>query len=214
MRFLITAGPTREYIDSVRFITNASSGRMGYAVAAAAVEAGHEVTLLSGPVDRRAPSGCKLRRFVSTAELADALREHFPRCDVLVMAAAVGDFRVEKPAAGKLRRGGGSITLRLLPTQDVLASVSRSKRPDQRIVAFAVEAGPQVQAEASARSKLTAKRADLIVVNSPGAMAATRSRAAILSADGIVLPWARRTKRQLARRIVSLVESPGKERSQ
>ena len=207
MHILITAGPTREPIDEVRFITNASSGRMGYAVACAAAQAGHDVLLLSGPADLPAPPGCAVESFLSVADLKTALERHFEACGALVMAAAVGDFRPERPEGGKLRRGRGPILLRLVPTEDVVAGVAAGKRPDQVIVVFAVEDGRDKHIQARARDKLLAKNADYIVANTPGAMAAAKSRACILSADGLVLPWALRTKEKLAAEIIRLIEA-------
>ncbi len=205
MRLLVTAGPTREYIDAVRFITNASSGQMGYAVAAAGLAAGAEVTLVTGPVALTPPAGCEVVRFTSVADLGTALRERFDACDALVMAAAVGDFTVRRQSSGKLRRAQGPITLQLQPTEDLLAGVSRLKRPGQRIIAFAVEEGSRQDIEARAAEKMSDKGADLIIVNTPQAIAAEASEAAILSPAGIVLPWVARPKEDLARQIIKLL---------
>ena len=221
MRILITTGPTREYIDTVRFISNASSGRMGWAVARAALERGHEVTLLAGPGCGEdsplatkeiaiAPSGGRLQvvSFVSVTDLQAAVEAHFDACDAFVMAAAVGDFRPIRKLDSKLSRSGGAITLELLPTEDILAAVGARKRAGQIIVAFSVEdffEQAEQQAEGKARSKMAAKRADYCVVNTPDAMAAEQSYACILSPDGEAAPWARRTKDELARRIVELL---------
>jgi len=201
---LVTAGPTREPIDSVRFLTNASSGKMGYAVAAAAAKAGHDVTLLTGPVALDPPAGVKVVRFVTVADLAAALDEHFDACDVLVMAAAVGDFTVADPSAVKLRRSAGPVTLELTPTEDLLASVAARRRDGQLLIGFAVA---DVDPDAVARDKLAAKGIDYIVVNTPAAMAEDQSRAAILSPEGFVLPWDRRSKHELAAGIIGLIRS-------
>ena len=205
MNVIVTAGPTREYIDSVRFITNASSGQMGYAVADAAAQAGHDVLLLTGAVALPAPAGCVVERFVSVADLRAALDAHFDGCDALVMAAAVGDFRPEISQAGKLHRNRGPILLRLVPTEDVVAGVTARKRSGQTVVVFAVEDGSDKQVEVKARDKLLSKNADYIVANAPEAMAAARSRACILSFAGMVLPWAVRSKSALAAEIVTLL---------
>jgi len=207
MRIIVTAGPTREYIDSVRFITNASSGRMGYALASTAADRGHDVTLLSGPVWLDPPERCRLVRFVTVRDLAETLGECFPECDALVMAAAVGDFRPANPERTKLRREARPIQIRLEPTEDVLRRVAAGKRNDQLIVAFAVDDGPQDQLDRKAREKLIAKGADYIVVNTLDAMDAEASQAAVLTAQQTVLPWARRSKEELARWIVDLIES-------
>jgi len=209
MRVLVTAGPTREYIDPVRYISNASSGQMGYAVAAAAAATGHEVTLLSGPVSLAAPPGCTVAPFVSVGDLKTALEQRFDWCDALVMAAAVGDFMPEARSPAKLRRGGGPIVVRLLPTEDLLAGLRGRKRPGQVVVAFAVEDGPAERIEAKARAEMAAKGADFVVANTPGAMAAAGSLACILSADGVVLPWGHRPKEVLAAEIVGLLGKGG-----
>ncbi len=209
MKILITAGPTREYIDPVRFITNASTGRMGYALAESAQKAGHEVTVLSGPVALAPPAGCRMRQFVTVQELGELLAESFPQCDALAMAAAVGDFAVAGCAERKLPRSDGPITLSLLPTEDMLAAVGRAKRHGQIIVAFALEQGAREDVEARARRKLRAKNADFIVLNSPSAMGAEASEACVLSPDGCVLPWSRRSKEALAGKIVNLLAGQG-----
>ncbi len=206
MRILITAGPTRAYIDSVRFITNASSGRMGYALAEVAAQAGHDVTLLSGPVVLDPPDSCEVVPFVTAGDLAAELAERFGGIDVLIMAAAVGDFQVQDIAAGKLRRSAGPVDLHLLPTDDLCAAAGKVKRPDQLIVAFAVNDGTDEQVQKAALEKLSIKNADLIVINTPKAMAGETSRAAVLSGEGIVLAWADRPKRELAAEIIKLVE--------
>lgn len=204
MKVIVTAGPTRQYIDSVRFITNASSGQMGCAIAAAAVAAGHEVTLILAE-GISPPAGCEVVRFVRVDDLATALAERFGGCDALVMAAAVGDFRPESISPTKLSRSGGPITIKLVPVADILAGVAKCKRPDQKVIAFAVQDGPDDRIEADARDKMLRKNADYVVVNTPEAIAAEDSRACILSPDGVALPWADRAKRQLAEEIMNLL---------
>lgn len=206
MNIIITAGPTREYIDSVRFITNASSGKMGYACAAAAVAAGHKVTLVTGAVPTPPPNGCEVVAFVTVDELKKTLDVRFGNCDALIMAAAVGDFTVERPSATKISRSSGSVRITLAPTEDILAGFGLRKRADQTIVAFAVEDVPTDRIEAKARDKMKSKNADYIVVNRPAAIAAEVSDACILAPDGIVLSWSRRTKTDLADEIIALVE--------
>jgi len=204
MRMIVTAGPTREYLDDVRFLSNASSGRMGCAAAAAGVEAGHEVTLLAGP-GITPPDGCEVVRFVSVGDLRRELTGRFADCDALVMTAAVGDFRPAERQAGKIPRSGGPVTVTLVPTEDVLASVAAGKRPGQVVVAFAVEPGTPDAASAKAREEMARKHADLVVVNGPEAMEADASRACMLSPAGVVLDWAERPKAELARRLVELI---------
>jgi phosphopantothenoylcysteine decarboxylase/phosphopantothenate--cysteine ligase len=210
MRIIVTAGPTREHIDSVRFITNASSGQMGCAVAAAAVRAGHEVTLLLGEGSSVCLEEAELAKiaiapFVSVQDLKAALEQRFAACDALVMAAAVGDFRPEKALPFKLRRRSGPVTIKLYPTEDILADLGRHKQAGQVIVAFAVEDAAPETIEAKARGEMIEKNADFVVVNTPAAMAADHSYACILSRDATVLPWADRAKETLAEEIVSLL---------
>ncbi len=208
MKIIITSGPTREHIDSVRFITTASSGKMGYAAAAGAVSAGHEVTLITGPTAIGPPAGCEVVTFVTVKELAQALDERFDDCDALIMAAAVGDFTVvEKPSATKISRSAGPVQITLHPTEDILAGLGRRKRLGQVIIAFAVEDAPVEQIEAKARNEMKRKNADYVVVNTPAAMGADTSEACILSPNGIALPWARRSKTDLARQIIALLET-------
>ena len=202
MKIIITSGPTREYIDSVRFITNASSGRMGCACAEAAVVDGHEVTLITGPVAIDPPAGCEVVAFTTVEELKDALDERFADCDVLIMAAAVGDFTVGT-TGGKISRSDGPIQITLTPTEDILAGLGRQKGKQQTIIGFAVEDGAD---EAKARRKMESKNCDYLVANTPAAMSAESSEACILSPDGIALPWASRSKTELAREIIALLE--------
>lgn len=206
MKIIVTAGPTREYIDPVRFISNGSSGRMGLAVAKAAAALGHQVTLVWGPlpVPQDLP-GVGVVPFVSVADLKRELDSRFADCDALVMSAAVGDFAPATVLDRKIPRAGGPVTVTLLPTPDVLASVAKGKRPGQVVVAFAVEDGPEAEITEKARQELAAKHADFVVVNTPAAMAAPSSKACIMSSAGLVLPWASRPKDRLAAEIVRVL---------
>jgi len=116
MHLLITAGGTREYIDPVRFISNASSGRMGYALAHAAFKAGHKVTLITTPVDQQSPRGAKIVKVGTTAQMFNAVKQHFGRCDCLIMAAAVADYMPAKQAKSKIKKTNKSLTIKLKPT--------------------------------------------------------------------------------------------------
>ena len=164
MKILITAGPTREPIDDVRFISNRSSGQMGLALADAADAAGHDVTLLLGPVLAPADLGERVtvRRFVTTDDLDRLLKTCFPDCDLLIMAAAVADYRVAKTTAGKTERKK-ALKIELEGTPDLVAGVAREKRDDQKIVAFALEEPHQLEARAVAKMKR--KGVDAIVAN-------------------------------------------------
>ena len=162
LRVLVTAGGTREPIDSVRFVGNRSSGRMGVALAAEAARRGAEVTLVAANVGLDVPQGTV--NVESAAELAAACREAFPRCDVLLMAAAVADFRPAAPLDEKIGKGGREgLTVEMEPTSDVLSALSASRRPDQTLVGFAAEHGDG--GAERARAKLERKGLDAIVLN-------------------------------------------------
>jgi phosphopantothenoylcysteine decarboxylase/phosphopantothenate--cysteine ligase len=163
---LITAGPTHEPIDAVRYIANRSSGRLGIALAEAAAKAGWRVRLLLGPTPRDCTdTRVEVHRFRTTAELQALLEAHLPWCDALVMAAAVADYRpAARTAPGtKLRRSGKTMTLELESTPDLLAGCAARRRPGQVLVGFALE--PRAELEQSARSKLQRKAVDMIVGN-------------------------------------------------
>lgn len=208
MNVLVTAGPTREYLDPVRFITNASSGTMGFAVAREAGSVGHRVTLLAGPVALEPPPGVEVVPFVTVDDLRRSLEGRFYACDALIMSAAVGDFRPTHTSPTKLRRAAGPITLQLTPTDDILAGLAARRRAGQILIGFAVE---DVEPERSARNELTAKGVDYVVVNQPEAMGAAASWAAILGRAGVALPWADRSKDDLARHIVALLDKDQKQ---
>ncbi len=164
LRVLVSAGGTREPIDSVRFIGNSSSGRMGFALAHAAQARGAEVTLVAANVALSTPPGVTRRDVVTASELARACEEEFPRCDVLLMAAAVADFTPAAPTNGKLKKAERErLELVLEPTRDVLSGLAAQRHDGQTLVGFAAEHG--ADAVALARGKLAAKRLDAVVVN-------------------------------------------------
>jgi phosphopantothenoylcysteine decarboxylase / phosphopantothenate---cysteine ligase len=164
LRVLVTAGGTREPIDSVRFIGNRSSGRMGLALAEEAARRGAEVTLVSANISLDPVGGVRRVEVTTTSDLAAAVRQEFPSCHVLLMAAAVADFRPATPEPGKIAREGSvGLALRLEQTEDVLAALSSIRRPDQTLVGFAAEHG--AAAIERARAKLDRKGLDAIVFN-------------------------------------------------
>jgi phosphopantothenoylcysteine decarboxylase/phosphopantothenate--cysteine ligase len=164
VRVLVTAGGTREPIDSVRFLGNSSSGRMGVALAEAARQRGAAVTLVAANIAVPAPEGVHVRRVATAAELLGACGEEFPDCDILLMAAAVADFTPIAPTEGKLKKSGRrTLQLELAATPDVLAGLSAARREGQTLVGFAAEHGEQ--ALGYARGKLAEKDLDAIVVN-------------------------------------------------
>jgi len=161
---LVTAGGTREPIDSVRFVGNSSSGRMGLALACAARRRGADVTLLAANIAMEMPSNLVVRRVQTAAELKDACEHEFPSCDILLMAAAVADFRPVDPAERKIKkRGRERLTVELEPTADVIRALASQRRPGQTLVAFAAEHGPD--AVHHGHDKLSDKGVDAVVVN-------------------------------------------------
>ncbi len=203
MKIVISAGPTREKIDAVRFITNHSTGKMGYAVAAAAAEAGHEVTLVSGPVNLAAPEGVKLVKVTSAADMAHAMHEAAATNDIIIMAAAVADYRPAHPIDNKMKKSEGNLFLELERTEDILQTLGRNKRPQQLLIGFAAETDDLL---ANAASKLTRKNLDWIVANdvsrSDRGFGSDNNAVTLLCRDGrkIDLPLA--GKSEIARRIL------------
>jgi phosphopantothenoylcysteine decarboxylase/phosphopantothenate--cysteine ligase len=164
LRVLVSAGGTREPIDSVRFVGNSSSGRMGFALAQAARARGADVTLVAANVALATPTGVRRRDVVTAAELKDACEQEFPGCDVLLMAAAVADFTPAAPERGKIKKSSRvRLELALEPTADVLAGLSERRHDGQTLVGFAAEHG--ARALECARGKLIDKRLDALVVN-------------------------------------------------
>lgn len=189
-RILITAGPTHEPIDAVRFIGNRSSGRLGSALAREAAARGWVVTLLMGPggvlptPDRSVDSSVSVFRFRTATDLQGLLREHVRGADVLVMAAAVADFRPKDggKVGGKFRRKDAELVLTLEPTPDLLAEVAKSRRPEQLMVGFALE--PREDMMTSAREKLERKGVDLVVANPLETMDSETIEAVAIGRDG------------------------------
>lgn len=206
MRILVTAGATCEDLDDVRCLTNRSSGRMGYAVAAEALGRGHAVELVTGPAEVPPPPGARVTRIRSAEDLLAECRRLFPECDALVMAAAVADYRPAERAAGKMKKSGGELVLRLVPTPDVSAELGRLKRPGQKIVGFALESAEPAAARKSAEAKLAAKRQDFAVLNGPAALGAEGAEVSFLSADGGWGGPERLSKAEIARRILDFIE--------
>lgn len=184
-RMLITAGPTYEAIDAVRYVANRSSGRLGICLAEAARDAGWQATLLLGPAATEPPADICTLRFESTADLAASLDTYFPECDVLIMAAAVADYRPRRAELGKLPRTGDRLVIELEPTPDLVARCAARKRPGQRIIGFALEEPAAL--EARAREKLQRKGLDAIVGNPLGTMGAEDIRAVVYTAAGGVI---------------------------
>ena len=172
LNILITAGGTRESIDPVRFIANASTGRMGYALARAAIKAGHAVTLITAPTTLRPPKGVTVVDVVTSDEMFKAVKANFDKCDCLIMAAAVSDFKPAAISKTKLKKEKTALSLELKPTKDILKWAGCNKTKGQAVVGFALE---DTDILANAESKLKSKKLDMIIANAPAAIGANRS---------------------------------------
>ncbi|MEM1063520.1 MAG: phosphopantothenoylcysteine decarboxylase [Planctomycetota bacterium] len=203
MHVLVTAGPTREYLDDVRFLSNASSGRMGYAVAAALRDAGHAVTLVSGPVELPRPDGVTRVDVETTGQMRDACLEALPGCDGVIAVAAVCDYKPAAKIEGKITKTGGPVTFEMIETDDVLAEIGRRKSPAVWTVGFALEAANPRE---RALQKLRAKNCDWVVVNGPDAIAAETNAVELIGPDGGVAASWEGTKAEVARHLVAWVE--------
>ena len=203
MNVLITAGPTREKIDPVRFISNRSSGRMGYAVAEAARDAGHKVTLISGPVSLPAPSGMDVIKIESAGEMADAVKKNFPNSDLIIMAAAVADYRPAHPLDGKMKKKSGPLFLELERTEDILATIGSMKKASQTLVGFAAETD---DLEANAKGKLERKNLDWIAANYVAdGFDTTENKIILFSARGDRIELHNAPKSVIAQRMIKII---------
>ena len=172
LNIVITAGGTREYIDPVRFISNASSGKMGYAIARAALKAGHKVTLISANTRLPRPKNIRIIEVVTSDDMFKAVKAEYEKCDGLIMAAAVSDY---KPAAGsktKIKKDQVVLSLDLKPTRDILKWAGRNKKKGQTLVGFALEDTNLLE---NAEKKLKSKKLDMIIANEPTAIGSDKS---------------------------------------
>ena len=208
MRFLITAGGTREYIDPVRFISNASSGRMGYALTCAALKAGHEVTLITTPTALKSPKEAAVIRVETAAEMFETVKKHFEKCDCLIMAAAVTDYTPEKNSKVKLKKQEKDLTIKLKPTADILKWAGEHKNEPRAtshasriVVGFALEDKNLLQ---NAEKKLIEKNLDMVVANDISAIESHETTVHIKTAFA---DWQtiNATKTSIAKRIIYLV---------
>lgn len=203
-RILITSGPTRQYLDPVRYLTNASSGRMGRALAAAALARGHKVIVVSGPVAVDYPAAAEVRQIVSTEELLAACQEIFPHCDGAIGAAAPCDYRPLRVEEQKITKTGQPLVLNLIETPDVMATLGGARRPDQWLVGFALETDDQ---RFRALNKLERKSCDLIVLNGPAAMDALDNEVEVLDKSGSVVAAIAGTKEAVADGILATIQT-------
>ncbi len=201
-RIVVTAGPTREFFDSVRFISNPSSGKMGYAIAESAAAAGHSVVLISGPVALGPPKGVRTVSVVTAAEMASATKEAFADADAAVFTAAVCDYRPRRRASRKVAKKGRGKSVELIPTEDIAASIGRIKG-DRVTIGFAME---DHSGRAHAEKKLLRKNCDAIVLNGPGNVASDRAEVEFLARGGRWTRWAAGSKKRVAGRLVRELE--------
>ena len=180
-RVLITSGPTREFLDPVRFLTNASSGAMGFALAAAARALGARVTVVSGPVAAAAPGGVDVVPVTTALEMRREVLKRSRAAALVIGAAAVSDWRFARRSKHKLKRGPGAVRLTLLPNPDIIKEAASRRRPGQVFVGFALETR---RAAAGARAKLARKGLDLVVANGPENIGSDRARATLVSSAG------------------------------
>jgi phosphopantothenoylcysteine decarboxylase/phosphopantothenate--cysteine ligase len=206
LRILVTAGPTREWIDPIRYLSNRSSGKMGYALARAAKRLG-AVTLVTGPVALRPPAGMEVIPVTTAAEMARAVLRRYSRVDLVIMTAAVCDFRPRTPARRKIKKQTFAGHLELVPTADILAALGRRKRR-QILVGFAAETNG---VEHYAQDKLRRKNLDLIVANDARAFEADTNRVTLFYRDGRREKFPAMTKARVAaamiRRIRTIVDA-------
>ena len=208
MKALITAGATREFFDPVRYISNPSSGKMGYAVAAAARERGWEVVLVSANVSLPAPEGVRLVPVTTGEEMLRAAEAEFPSCDVLFKTAAVCDFRPKNYEPHKRKKDGRGMVVEFEPVTDILRTLAAKKAPGQIVVGFAAETH---DVEAYARKKLVEKNLDFVAANlvgrgNVGAFGADDNAVVLLGNDGFRKAFARAPKLEIARALVAEIE--------
>lgn len=200
-KILITSGPTRQYLDAVRYLTNASSGRMGRGLARAALAAGHEVVIVSGPVEVDYPPEACVVPVISTEEMLAATTAEFETCDGLIGAAAPCDYRPVRVAEGKISKTGEPIDVRLVETDDVVATLG-AKKGRRWVVGFALEAEDH---RLRALAKLERKHCDLMVSNGIAAMNAAENEVEVLTPEGEVVGRFTGLKDDVAHGILSVI---------
>ncbi|MDO4574864.1 MAG: phosphopantothenoylcysteine decarboxylase [Planctomycetia bacterium] len=202
-RILITSGPTRQYIDPVRFLSNASSGRMGAALATAALRAGHEVLIVSGPVEIAYPREACVVPVMTTAEMLAEAERLFPTCDGVIGVAAPCDYRPCEVSPHKLSKTGKRLVLSFVETPDIIATLGLSKRPDQWVVGFALETDdPRLRAV----RKMNAKNCDMLVLNGPSVINSPVAEVEILRRPDVTVAKLCGSKRVLGRKIFQIIE--------
>lgn len=200
---VITSGPTRQYLDPVRYLTNGSSGRMGASLAQAAIDLGHTVTIISGPVSVQYPREARVVDVVTTEEMLEATRAAFQNADGLIGAAAPCDYMPRQVESQKLSKTGAGLQLSLIETPDIVATLGNTKKPNQWVVGFALETE---DVRFRAIVKMSKKCCDMIVSNSASAMNADDNSVEIILHDGTVLEQAAGPKQSVARSILNQIQ--------
>ena len=203
-RILITSGPTRQYLDPVRYISNASSGRMGAALASAAIALGHEVTIVTGPVSIKYPEQAELIEVDTTQQMLSEVRRLFASNDGLIGAAAPCDYMPRRVSTEKLAKDGKPLQLELIETPDIVATVAADKKPGQWVVGFALETEDQ---RFRAIVKMQTKHCDLMVSNGPTAINSLENEVEILSSRGHTISKIHGSKQAVAEAIFNAIES-------
>ncbi len=203
-KILITSGPTRQYLDPVRYLTNASSGRMGAALADSAIARGHEVVIVTGPVQVQYTRAAKVIEVDTTDEMLAAVLEQFQSCDGLIGAAAPCDYMPRKILSDKITKSGQPIQLELIETPDIVATAAQKKQPHQWVVGFALETE---DLRFRAVVKMQRKCCDMMVSNGPSAINSLSNEVEILAADGTTIAYASGDKRTVANAIIQATEA-------
>lgn len=203
-KILITSGPTRQYLDPVRYVTNASSGRMGAALAAAALNLGHQVVVVSGPVTVDYPAGATVIPVVTTDEMLAAAVAEFATCDGAIGAAAPCDYMPRHFQTQKISKTGQPLTIELVETADVVATLGQAKRDDQWVVGFALETE---DVRFRAIVKLERKHCDLMVSNGPTAIDAADNEVELLDGNGNIIEAIAGNKDHVAARLLAQIQS-------
>ncbi len=203
LRILVNAGPTREYFDTVRFISNPSSGKQGFAIARAAQDRGHQVVLVAGPVELPDVPGVKMIRVTAAAEMADACKAEFEQCDAAILTAAVCDYRPSEQIGHKRAKNDQPLQVRLAPTEDICAALGQTKGR-RVVIGFAMD---DREGERRAEAKLKRKNCDVIVANGPKNIGSDRVTIRILHRqEGWSEPLSG-TKQDIARHVISVLEN-------
>lgn len=206
LKILVTAGPTREYFDPVRFLSNPSSGKMGYALAQVASQKGARVTLISGPTSLPPPKISKFVRVTSAEEMRRAVRKETSSSDLVIMAAAVSDYRPQSVSSKKIKKKAKKLRITLLPTRDILKELGKRKRRGQILVGFAAETDHLLR---NALKKMREKNLDFIVANRIGprnvGFESDKNRAVIFSAKGGKTVLSLMPKKRLADKILGII---------